>query len=846
VTKFALASLALLLIAVAPSWSMLLADNGKAACDLVLSHDQASLGEKYGASELATFLRQITGAEFAVVPDDQAGPGPHIFVGDSAALRKAAPDIDLSGLGREGYMIKTSGPNLVLAGGRQRGSLYAVYGLLEDHLGCRWFTADCSRIPKHERLEVGPLSDRVLPPLEYREDFITEAFDGVWSARNRMNGQSHQLTPEMGDKVHYVLFVHTFYVLVPPDKYFKDHPEYFSLVDGRRTCDNAQLCLTNPDVVRIATESVRNFLRDAKARGLPDDVIISVSQNDCWGWCDCPNCKAIVEKEGSQSGPILHFINQVADNVKDEFPSATIDTLAYSYSRKPPKYVVPRPNVCVRLCSIECCFSHPLDGCPVNKTFMDDLRGWRDRCKRLYIWDYVIDFANYIMPFPNLRVLSPNVKTFVAHNVRGIFEEGGYPRGGGTEMAQLRAYMLAKILWNPNYDPNLAMNEFLDGYYGPAAPYVRQYIDLLHDTVRRENIHVFIWTSPSEKYLRPAILAKADALFDQAEKAVAADETLRYRVLQARMPVMYAHVAAFQPGYKRAGDKFVPRNSEDYSRQVTTFADLVKHFGVQYINEGQAIADWLSQRPKEFPTLDILALTTDRLRVEVVPGRGGRLTSLTIPGLAHDFMYSPPPTDTNYPVGPVAGYYDFNGDSWPGPGAMDGWQVARQSASSAVLAREADGFRYERTIEVDDASSALHITASATNISAQPREALLRLHPGFDLGPIDLAVVSFRTLGGKPMRLPLAKMPGGEPNIFYTGADMPDGYWRVDSPAAGVALSASFRPSEVSKCLLNFSRPERRINLELYSQKRTLQPGETLSVHYSWRVRPARAARPGQ
>ncbi len=842
-TKLSLSLIALLVVAIAPSWAMLLADQGKAACDIVISGDKASLSERYASGELATFLHRMTGATFAIVTDDKAGDGPHIFLGDSAALRRAAPDVDLAGLGREGYVIRTVGANLVLAGGRQRGSMYAAYGLLEDHLGCRWFATDCTLIPKRDRLEVSSLSDRVIPPLEYREDFITEAFDGPWAARNRLNGNCHQLSPEMGDKVRYVLFVHTFYTLVPPDKYFKDHPEYFSQVNGRRTADNAQLCLTNPDVVRIATDSVRSFLRDAKAKGWPDDVIISVAQNDCWGYCECDNCKALADKEGSQSGPILHFVNQVADNVKDEFPDAVIDTLAYSYSRKPPKFVDPRPNVCVRLCSIECCFSHPLDGCPVNKTFMDDLRGWRDRCKRLYIWDYVIDFANYIQPFPNLRVLGPNVRTFATHNVRGIFEEGGYPTGGGTEMAQLRAYMLAKILWNPDCDPKLAMTEFCNTYYGAAAPFILDYIKLLHDTVERENIHVFIWTSPMEKCFRPAILDKCDALFDRAEQAVAADETLHYRVQQARMPLMYVRMAQFQPGYKRVDNRFVPRNSADYTTQVTAFADLAKHFGVQYINEGQRITDWLNARPSEFPTLDVLSVGTDRLRVEVLPACGGRMIGLFAPDVAGDLMYMPPATSLDYPAGPVAGYYDFGSDSWPGPGANDAWSVASKTASSCVLARDADGFRYERTIEVDDASATVRITASATNLGTQPREAILRLHPGFSLGAPDKAVVSFRTMSRKAVRQPLADLPGGEPNVFYTGDDMPDGYWRIVNSDGNVALGASFDPSEISKCLLNFSRPERRINLELYSQPRTLQPGESLRVHYSWRVRPAVAVK---
>ncbi|MBC7288692.1 MAG: DUF4838 domain-containing protein, partial [Armatimonadetes bacterium] len=370
------AMLSLLVLAAGPSWSITLAENGATAYDIVISRDQASPSEKWAAEELAQFLNQITGAAFPVVTDDRVERSHHIFVGDSSLLRKTVPSLDLRSLGREGYVILTTGPHLVLAGGRQRGSMYAVYGLLEDVIGCRWFTPTVSRIPKRPTLALPPLRIRYVPPLEYREPQWYVVFDGTWNARNRMNGTCSSLKPEQGDKIHYKGFVHTFYALVPPSKFFAQHPEYFALVDGQRRAENAQLCLTNPDVLRIATDSVRRWLREAREQGLPDDVIVSVSQNDCWGWCQCPKCTELAEREGSQSGPILHFVNAIADAIRKEFPNAAIDTLAYSYSRKPPKHVRPRPNVIVRLCSIECCFSHPLATCPVNASFMDDLREW--------------------------------------------------------------------------------------------------------------------------------------------------------------------------------------------------------------------------------------------------------------------------------------------------------------------------------------------------------------------------------------------------------------------------------------------------------------------------------------
>ncbi|MFZ2052922.1 MAG: DUF4838 domain-containing protein [Candidatus Aminicenantales bacterium] len=176
---------------------------------------------------------------------------------------------------------------------------------------------------------------------------------------------------------------------------------------------------------------------------------------------------AVDGEEGSPSGSLLRFVNAVAADIEDEFPHITIDTLAYQYTRKPPRTTRPRPNVMVRLCSIECSFSVPLDD-PRNRTFIDDLEEWSKVADRLFIWDYTTDFSNYIQPHPNYGVLGPNIRLFIKNNVRGVFEQGAY-QSRGSEMAEMRAWMLAKLLWNPALDAARLREEFLEGYYGPSA-----------------------------------------------------------------------------------------------------------------------------------------------------------------------------------------------------------------------------------------------------------------------------------------------------------------------------------------------------------------------------------------
>jgi hypothetical protein len=545
-------------------------DDGRSEYCIVLDAD-ASPSERYAAEELQKFLKEISGY---AIPILSSRAPKMIVVGGGEILREIDPAFDTGQLGKEGFTIRTREAHLILAGGKQRGTLYAVYTFLEDYLGCRWYSSEVSRIPRQKLIEIPSINVTHKPVLEYREPFYSDAFDGDWAARNKANGHSARLGERHGGKVRYSHFVHTFYSLVPPEKYFDEHPEYFALVNGERRRSGAQLCLTNPDVLRIVIEGVKRWIAQD-----PEADIYSVSQNDCAGWCECPDCKALDEREESHMGSLLTFVNNVAEAIEKEHPDKAIDTLAYQYTRKPPENIRPRHNVIIRLCSIECCFSHPLDSCPQNASFRDDILGWSKIAPRLYVWDYVTDFANYLLPFPNLDVLKPNIEFFVRHNVRGIFEEGNYSHGGGGEMAELRAYLLAKLLWNPDADVEALKKDFLEGHYGKAAGAIAEYIAMLHRKVKDDKVHLNIWSGPTSPYLTDEVLTRADALFDRAEKLADNAEILQ-RVLVARLPLWYVRIT--RPGL----------SSVEKLQLLEKFMEVVRKKGIDQIREGRPMTSW--------------------------------------------------------------------------------------------------------------------------------------------------------------------------------------------------------------------------------------------------------------
>jgi len=559
--------------AAAPSGRLVLAQDGKTRYQIV-TPDRATAPQRHAAEELASFLKQISGADFPVARQADWPGGPAIFVGASPAARQAAPDLDLRGLGRDGLVIHTSPPHLLLVGGEPRGTLYAVYTFLEDFLGCRWWTSRASTIPQRTTIKTGPINVRQVPILENREPFFADAFDGDWAVRNKANGASARLDEARGGKITYQGFVHTFASLVPPGEYFAQHPEWFAFTGGKRSDGYVQLCLTNEELKRFVAQRVKDLVR-----ANPTANIVSVSQNDAAGYCECPNCKALDEKEGSHAGSLLHFVNYVALEVGKEFPNVAIDTLAYQYTRKPPKYVRPEPNVIVRLCSIECNFARPLTD-PSNKAFYEDLVGWSKVSKRLYVWDYVTNFANYLWPQPNVFVLGPNVRTFVSHGVRGIFEQGSYTSLGG-DMALLKAWVLAKLLWNPNRDANALIHEFLNGYYGPAGPYVGKYLDLVHrDAAVDHKYYLGCFVNSDSPFPSQKTVGAAEQAFQLAFAAVAGQPDLEQRVQLARLPLTYVQLCR---GPQATG-------VQAYEQLIKDFEEVVRRENIVNVSEGGPVA----------------------------------------------------------------------------------------------------------------------------------------------------------------------------------------------------------------------------------------------------------------
>ena len=521
--------LAMIIGALSVPFTAFAAENGFRVYEsvIVVSAD-ASATDIYASQRLKHYLDRITGKNIEIVTNNDSSEY-EICVG---ATRRAENDFSESADGS--YIITSTDKRIIINGAGNKGTINGVYAFLEKFCGCHWYETQVIIAPENSTLTVpADIDIKYTPFFEYTETDTASSRDIEFSLANGLIGGAYRdFTAEQGAAVEYLgRFCHTMTTFFcKSETYFDEHPEYFALRNGKRTPN--QLCLTNEKVKDIVTAEVLELL-ESEHNPDADIQIVSLTQHDNFDYCQCNNCKAIDDENGSQSGTMITFVNEIARRVKEHgYDNVVFDTFAYQYTRKAPTKVVPREDVIVRLCSIECCFGHTLDNpkCEQNVDFMNDLRKWGKICNRIYIWDYVHNYANTLCIFPNFGVLQRNIQIFYENNAKGLYEEGNYYiDNSDAEFAEMRTYLLSKLMQNPYLDYEAEMDGYLNGVYGPGGCYIREFIDIITEHAVTDSKHLSIYQSAENTLynMTDEDVEKCNELWEKAKTVAEDDEQLQ-------------------------------------------------------------------------------------------------------------------------------------------------------------------------------------------------------------------------------------------------------------------------------------------------------------------------------
>jgi hypothetical protein len=540
------------------------ASGALSATPVVVIPDEPTEVEKSAAKELAGELGKCLGAQISTVKESQAtGTGrQNLYVGATHVSKATRGERKWE---TDGVFLKSVDGGVVLDGEPRRAPIYAVDLYLENYCGVRWWTSDAAHYPQIKEIALKGIDLDYAPQFKYRETYYLDGFDPLFKVRSKGNFSSLTrymlsemkfIPPELGGNHRLFFFkgrrsaYHSFFEILPPKVYFKKHPDWYSLVNGKRQAK--QLCLSN-------AEMTAHYIKETMKRLREDSNVdfIQVSQNDCYYPCECAACRKMTEEDGAPSGPYLRFANTVAEAVEKEFPQVRIDTFAYQFTRKAPKKTRPRHNVVVRLCDIECDFARPLTSPlpPRKAAFVRDLQDWRRVAGgNLFIWDYLANFQGYLLPHPNIKVLAPNIRLFAMNDAVGVFEQGDALCCAGS-FAALRHYIVSHLLWNPSDDDRRLYDEFMEGYYGKsAAPFLKKFIDVVDEGPIKTKMIVKT-THSGCPFLTALDKLEAARLMDEAVVAAEKDGArFAARVRRERLSVDHMMILNFNALKKVAAD----------------------------------------------------------------------------------------------------------------------------------------------------------------------------------------------------------------------------------------------------------------------------------------------------
>ncbi|HOE65733.1 MAG TPA: DUF4838 domain-containing protein [Candidatus Hydrogenedentes bacterium] len=818
----------------------------------VVVSETAPSFDAQAAKEFAAHWKACTGHSVSI--SDRPADGVNVFIGRDVIPARHAKKMNVAALQADGLHLrsvkakKDALPALLIAGGTERGALYGVYEFFERYMGMRWLAPGVTFIPDKpgavcdpakpwERAtpsELPAIDYRYVPPFEHRR--TTPPQGNAESVQIYRDARRLSEGPGFGSPG-----VHTLYSLVDPKDHFEKHPEWFSMIDGKRLAPVgydynsekerekhpgtvAQLCFTNPEVANAIVDTLRDRIRKN-----PDKHIWSVSQMDWGEYCTCPECKAINESEGTPMGSLLTCVNRVADQINQEFPGYYIETLAYSWSRKAPKTIRPHDNVIIRLCSIECDFARPLNDPKVleNAAFAQDIREWSAIAKKLYIWDYVVNFYGYQRPHPNLPVLAENVRFFRDHKARGLYEQG--PSAPLVELGHLRTYLLTHLIWNPDCDVDAAREDFLDLYYRETAPFMRQYLALIEKNVIEKE-----WmmdTFDKGGWIDYDTVVQAREILHQGREAAQSDET-RQRIEFAQVSVEYAAFAC-TPRITLADNAITLDRPPCMSPH--DYIALAKSFGIREYAEKRPIEEFgslVSHCPPRQEQSPIETIENERYRVWVTPAIGGTVmrwqdkpSGVELINAFREYGMRPCTwqdwTNTPFKVeGPVADRYDV---------------VERAPGKLVIEAKREDGLVVRRTMSLQPGSDVIEVTLTITNPTDKALIPNVKPHPEFYAqGSYIPEIWSYRDGTWTQYTDPALSPPLANGKYLK-----PEDYSKLACRVKekDVTVICEFNPAQLGGLLwfYNASSAARQMNLELLPKTDPLAPGASMTIAASYR-----------
>ena len=579
--------------------SVSLTQNGSPTATIIIS-ENASSTEQHAAEEFSLYVQKMSGAKLPILKNRDNIAGAKIYIGtlerwQEFGLPKTAQQQKVR---KEGFIARTTSDSLILSGRDPLGTLFSVYDFLENELGCHWLVPGPlgEVIPKKKTIILGEINKVENPAFELRTFHLhrpSRTEDGrLWGVRNRLNGIFRQEFSKEREGVMYLQpellgGFHSFAQLLPVEKYYKDHPDIFPLIRGKRyrsSRDEGQLCTTNPKTVQFMSEELIKYFEND-----PDARLCAIGPNDGYRWCRCRNClsfdkefgKNRKDKRGRQitSDRVIDFINKVMKNVNARFPDKKAITLAYINFVQPPITFKPSKNVIVLHCHYSpACYSHPINdpNCQKNSEFNAHLNRWLKDAPSpgsMGVFAYTDKSMWLQLMRPITRQMSEDIKHFYEMGMRTYF---GHSKASNWDRALPLCYVSARLLWDPTLDTDKLIKEFFELFFEESSLPMSQYYQCFERALTKSGVHInFRPEEEAPPWLTDKLLKQAETCLEQAEEK-AESKQVKDRIAAVRSyfdsTKDLALVFYYYAHYKKTGDP------SELQRAKKLIPDLIKGY----------------------------------------------------------------------------------------------------------------------------------------------------------------------------------------------------------------------------------------------------------------------------
>lgn len=459
--------------------------NGKSDYIIVTENDPED-ELKTAASELKTFFAEATGITLKTVQDKETSGREKkiISLGATSYARIALGTLGEE-LGAGDYRIAAENGGIFVLGGSDSGVIWGVYKLLNYMFGYEFYQKNVYTLARNVKtLNYFKAEVTKKAAIALRADYSGMNDYGSSISSTRLGLMTDDKT-SVGD-------IHNSLEMLKPDVYGITHSAWYSVTGD-------QLCYTAHGDEKELEAMVETVAEELYSLFMKSDSLTKTfarfQMMDNKNWCSCAACTEAEELYGAKSGAMLKTCNLIGERVNEKLRAAdddrkiTVVPLLYNATENVPvesgengKYVMNE-----KLGKLE--YVTPLWACMAMK---DHSKGWGDEenasaldmlekmngaFENFWIWDYGVDFNDYLVPFDTFNTMKEDFEILGSYKIGLYLYQLANSARNVTGFNGLKVYLFSKLAFDPSLDIDELTEDYFRHVYGEGGKAMKKLYD---------------------------------------------------------------------------------------------------------------------------------------------------------------------------------------------------------------------------------------------------------------------------------------------------------------------------------------------------------------------------------